>query len=466
MNNLLFYVISSGICLTLFVSVYQIFLRNNHRFNLCRFYLIASILLSFIIPSLSIDLGISPFFNFKTEKVLQVKTESAKQIISQNEIELSEKSDSAWNINPILIIGYTFLLFSLLFLIRFMYRFGYILFIHLSSRRFETDEGINLMFTDKTDNAFSFLGYIFINPLKFTDEEKRLIIDHEREHIRNFHSIDLILIELLIVYQWFNPFAYIARRKLIELHEFIADNGVIKKGADPYSYQNLLLSVVTSSCLPTAGNQLSAFITKKRIAMIGKPMKQTGNWVSFLILIPVAAILIIGKSACTQKNPNDTQSSKTLYDTQSSNITPLSSINEISSVGEKILSERSNFGIKETRLKDFFMSISPNSIQRYSVILKKDIVYCFYYYSTEKDDKLHASIVFNKGEYTDYNNEISFSYSGKIIYKAKKTGAYHLSVGNQTNKTAEALMVLALDESSQGISEVPKMDPTRGKIGE
>jgi len=302
MGNLLFYILSVGVCLSLFVIVFQIFLRNNTRFNLCRFFLIASILLSFLIPSIPIDLGIKSFYT--DNKTANAEVELIDQV--QPQIITAEpvlNTDQSWDIDPVKTISIFLLSISLLLFIRFIVQFGSIILIQSSGNRLEVDGGVNLIFTDKTDNAFSFLGNIFINPLKFNDEEKRLIIDHEREHIRHFHSVDLILIELLIVLQWFNPFAYIARRKLIEIHEFIADNGVIHKGADPYSYQNLLLSVVTSSCLPSVGNQLSAFITKKRIAMIGKPLNQTGQWINFLILIPIAVILIIGISAFSPNDP-------------------------------------------------------------------------------------------------------------------------------------------------------------------
>jgi len=257
--------------------------------------------MSFLLPSIPIDLGISLIHKAEQKtpliEVKPILMSSSPGIITGTPIE----SSSNLNIDYLTVLGITLLSISLLLFIRFIYRFGTIILIQTSGNRLVNEEGFNLIFTDRTDNAFSFLGYIFINPLKFNDEEKRLIIEHEREHIRHFHSIDLILIELLIVMQWFNPFAYIARRKLIEIHEFIADNGVIRNGADPHSYQTLLLSVVTSSCLPTAGNQLSALITKKRIAMIGKPLNQTGRWINFLILVPIAAILIIGISAFTVK---------------------------------------------------------------------------------------------------------------------------------------------------------------------
>lgn len=406
--------------------------------------------MSFLIPLIPIDLGINLIHGVE-QKAISIDDEpitvnSSQEMVTSTPIE----SRPDINIDYLNVLGITFLSISLLLLIRFIYRFGSIIFIQISGNRLENNEGFNLIFTDKTDNAFSFLGYIFINPLKFNDEEKRLIIEHEREHVRHFHSLDLILIELLIILQWFNPFAYVARRKLIEIHEFIADNGVIRKGADPHSYQNLLLSVVTSSCLPTAGNQLSAVITKKRIAMIGKPMNQTGRWINFLILVPTAVILIIGISAFSPKEPIMRIGKKSIEQPYT-----ISNLSELEKRAEKVMNG-SNF------LKDFYYNIPSKetntnlSPEKYnnntSVILKKDCEYNFFYFSGSKDDKLVARIESDKSEVNVTETDFYFSFSGKRSFTPKQTGAYHLSMVNLTSRNAEVLMVMTLKENKENVA--------------
>jgi len=473
-----------------------------------------------------IDLGLKPVIIVKPIEVVQSNFEYIGQSVTTSSIaESPTVRDSAWNIDPIKIIGFTLITISILFFIRFLYRFGSIILIRTSGKRLDTHNGINLILTDRTDNAFSFLGYIFINPLKFNDEEKRLIIDHEREHIRHFHSIDLILIELLIVLQWFNPFAYIARRKLIEIHEFIADNGVIRKGADPYSYQNLLLSVVTSSCLPSAGNQLSAFITKKRIAMIGKPLNQSGKRVNFLVLIPIAVILIIGISAFSPKKPIRLDATKkesipsvqqepltslkepnitnvvaenpiaiekkddsakpeesTIINRKEENLEPLKRIDAKSLINESSITKETRINILPVRqqdikeelikraeaeitdeyLKDFYFNfnlppsgsstnLSPNaSTTRYSVILKKGIIYNLYYFSGSKDDKLRAFIGTGKGN-ESIIEQIDFSYFAKKTIEPKVTAAYHIEVDNLSSKNVVALLYLTSAGERKGL---------------
>jgi len=425
----------------LFVLGYQIFLKNNTRFNLSRFYLIASILLSFLIPSLPVDLGIGSMFTKDVKYVLPTEIKVLEQNITTEVTQTTATSSfNLMDIDFVKIIGIALLSISVLLFIRFIFRFGSIILIQNTGNRLESEDGLNLIFTDKTDNAFSFHKYIFINPLKFTDEEKRLIIEHEREHIRHFHSIDLILIELLIVFQWFNPFAYTTRRKLIEIHEFIADNGVIRNGADPYSYQNLLLSVVTSSCLPTVGNQLSALITKKRIAMIGKPMNQTGRWINFLVIIPIVVLLIVGVSAFTPSKPSEKglETRNTISSVQ----------NDTTSFND--LMSKAKLEVKDTWLKEFKVSLAPDNSQNFNVILKKACIYNFYIISNNNEEKLGFKIYYNKSEkekvvVADNNQKYSM-----ISFNPSKDGSFNLVIYNPSaNRKSNAILVFTLHEMKE-----------------
>jgi hypothetical protein len=147
MSNLLFYSLSTGVCIALFISAYQIFLKNNTRFNLCRFYLITSILLSFLIPLMPIDLGIKPLFQYEHHNVaVEKKIESINPSTTQGLAVGSTNSiEPNRGIDIVTILVITLLSISTLLLIRFMYRFGSIILIQLSGNRLENDEGLNLI---------------------------------------------------------------------------------------------------------------------------------------------------------------------------------------------------------------------------------------------------------------------------------------------------------------------------------
>ncbi|NVO08806.1 MAG: hypothetical protein HXX16_02485 [Bacteroidales bacterium] len=419
MSGLVFYILLTSGCLALFVVAYQFFLKNSTRFNLCRFYLISAILLSFLIPLVPLDLNfVSIKYQKNTHPLVKPITQYAD---SKFIIDEPTENRKTFDVEFIETAGVLLLSVSLILLVRFIYRFSSIVLIRILGNRLENDEGLSLIFTDKTDNAFSFFGNIFINPTKFNDEEKRLIIKHEYEHIRNLHSIDLILIELLIVTQWFNPFVYIARRKLIEIHEFIADNGVIQEGVDPYSYQNLLLSVVTSSCLPNAGNHLSALITKKRIAMIGKPMNQNEKWVNFLILIPIAVILILVISAFVPR-------------------TYLSNQKESASKQELLL-RAEKLGITNT-LTDVFFELKPNEYQEKRVVtLTQGNDYVFSFIPKTEDERLDAYITSIDTEKRQ-GAVLIFNGAMEQLVHVKETSKFSIRVGNRSSKRKVELLVL------------------------
>lgn len=432
MNNLLFYIISTGVCLSLFILTYLLFLKNNTRFNLCRFYLIAAILFSFIIPFITVDVGIR--FNEIKEAIANQPNIAPSQNFEVQELptEPIQIEKSTWNINYNRLVSIVFLSISFLLFVRFIFRFGSIILIQTSGNRHENEDGTNLIFTDRTDNAFSFLRSIFINPLKFTDEEKRLIIEHEREHIRHLHSIDLILIELLIVLQWFNPFAYIARRRLIEIHEFIADNGVIRKGADPYSYQNLLLSVVSSSCLPTVGNQLSALITKKRIAMIGKPLNQTGRWINFLILVPITLTLIIGISAFSPK--------KVLIE------------NEDNTYKKELIARAEKDGVRNA-MQDIYFELNPNESKDQLITeFIKGNDYDLYFFTNNEEDKIHY--VINDPE--TKLNEVTL-YSAKLTIEANQSKRLSLTVTSESKNKIGVLIRICLKGTHNSTTPNPSI---------
>lgn len=116
-------------------------------------------------------------------------------------------------------------------------------------------------------NPFSFFHIIFVNSSLYSDDDLDQIIQHEIAHIRFKHSIDVLIIEALLIMQWFNPFAWVIRRLIKELHEFQADKEVIKKGASVGQYKMLLLCQATGARLLPVNN-FNQSITKKRFKMM------------------------------------------------------------------------------------------------------------------------------------------------------------------------------------------------------
>ena len=132
-----------------------------------------------------------------------------------------------------------------------------------------------------------------------------LIIKHEISHVKNHHSVDIILMEIMIAFQWFNPFIRMIKNELKNNHEFIADSEAIKDEDEKSNYMMLLLQQCTADDFSTIANNFSFLLTKKRISMITKNQKVKGSVIKVLLTLPVFALLILLNTQCDNVKPNE-----------------------------------------------------------------------------------------------------------------------------------------------------------------
>ena len=138
---------------------------------------------------------------------------------------------------------------------------------------------------------YSFFHYIIINAADY-EQLREPILTHEQAHIRMGHSWDLMLLQLVTVLQWFNPFVYLLGRNLKAVHEYEADCAVLNFGIDAKQYQLLLVTKAVGNRLQTIGNNLSHHSLKKRIKMMYQ--KKSNRWMMLkaLFIIPVACFAL------------------------------------------------------------------------------------------------------------------------------------------------------------------------------
>jgi len=428
MDKLILYVLFLTVGISLFTIAYQVFLKSSSNYLLSRLYILSAILFSVLCPLFPIDLGLNEFIASNTIQA-NLQTPGIETSAITTSMIKAESNGFFDSITILQIIKILVLSISLLLFIRLIYRLAYLINLLIIEQRYIDDTGEELFYTKRTDNAFSFFGNIFINPNNFSNEEKRLIIEHEKVHISHYHSIDLIIIELLLVVQWFNPFAYLLRRSLIETHEFIADQGVISKGNDPYSYQNLLLTVISSKNLRFAGNQLSAFITKKRIAMIGKN-KQPENWCRFLIILPILFVIVLVISFTSPERSINRRIDYKQFEQDTAEV-------------EYQLLKRSIKDVQDGILKYFYIDLFPNKTVVNKVVLRSDMVYSLYYYSASKEDELITKVEISNSIGSSCLFEKKISYHHKTSFLPRLTGEYNISIQNLTGKQTNALIVLS-----------------------
>ena len=112
-------------------------------------------------------------------------------------------------------------------------------------------EGYRIVPITEDISPFSFFTLIFINTEKPGKQELRSILLHEWEHVRHLHTLDILLLEVVCIIQWFNPFVWLYKYSLHELHEYEADQAVISQGENRLNYQKLILNqAFCHQCFP------------------------------------------------------------------------------------------------------------------------------------------------------------------------------------------------------------------------
>lgn len=157
---------------------------------------------------------------------------------------------------------------------------------------------------NKSIVPFSILNRVYLNQEIRRDPKIKTILDHEYAHYRFLHYIDLIILEFITIFQWFNPFIWLYIRSLKEIHEYQADAAVLRNGEETGSYQALLVNQLTGTEVFRLTNGFSKSLTKKRMIMMTKMRSKKGAWLKVLLAIPVLAILLIANAANSKTMPD------------------------------------------------------------------------------------------------------------------------------------------------------------------
>src|SRR2546423_708099 len=289
MSFIVQYIIKLSFSLGVVYLFYYFLLRRLTFYNSNRWYLLLYSFSSFLIPFINI----SP--------VLQKNEWEASAIVKYIPAVSSGISNhypGLWNhivyadaqmagrwVIAILAIG------MIVMLMRLMVQFFSYLKVRRSARLL-IGEPIKIFQVDKPIIPFSIGNSIFINQHLHKEEELREIIWHEFIHVKQRHSIDIFLGELLCVLNWFNPFAWLIRKAVRQNHEFIADSKVLESGIDKKQYQCLLLKVIGISQF-SISSQFNFSSLKKRVAMMNKKQSAKAQLLKLLLLLPLLTIILL-----------------------------------------------------------------------------------------------------------------------------------------------------------------------------
>ncbi len=305
MEAIIRYNLISTICLSILYLAYLVFQKKETRLFQLRYFLIFSIILSLIIPlsNYRIDLKSTNYENKVEETHQSQATETALNVDREavNHIDNSLNKKTDWSIVNLLFMAY--FIGVAFFGLRLFVHLTKILYLFWTSNRIRHD---NIVLINKdTSSPFTFFNWIFI-PNNLEKEESKEIITHERIHASQYHSIDLILIELLSAVMWFNPLIWMMKKSVQLVHEYLADEGVLNTGTDKLRYQALLLNQVTEERLICLSSSFNHSLIKKRMIMMTKSKFNHGSKLRILALIPLAAILFLGVACVNGQDRSNT----------------------------------------------------------------------------------------------------------------------------------------------------------------
>ena len=294
MINLVNFIIESGVSLTLLASVYVLFLRKETFFRANRLFLLGSLLFSVLLPLLRLrvltpqpvllsEVTVTPYRNL-LESITVYGHGFTGQI---------EKTVLSAQLLVVIYLAGVGLLLSL-----FIFRMIQIL-LKIRKSKVENKDGFRLVLLEKETTPFSFLNYIFVNRNQMNDAGYNRMMIHELEHVKQGHSFDVIILELLTAFQWFNPFMWLLRRAIRENHEFLADRAVLNTGASRGEYKQLLLNQFIGGQLVIANN-FNYSLIKNRIKMMSK-INSPKIALTKTIIGVLAAVALIIAFACEQK---------------------------------------------------------------------------------------------------------------------------------------------------------------------
>jgi len=294
---MILFLFESAIGLILLYSFYFFFLRNGSDFRLQRVYLILSGVISIIIPLLNIQL---PSDAIPLSEQFLLFQEEYIDFTGQINGGLYQQHASLHLTGVVLTIYLTGVFFFLIRLIYFLYK----PFKIIRQYGLEKKGKVNFIFSDNIHSPFSIFNFIFLNrsqaSKRFLDE----VIAHKEVHVAQKHTLDLFFIELLVIFQWFNPIVFLIRKSIQEVHEFLADDGVLKRGFDPESYIRVILQQVSRKPKLGLVSQFNS-LTKKRIVMITKNNVKKKFKLRYLLIMPLISLLFLAFSTDQQLNSVD-----------------------------------------------------------------------------------------------------------------------------------------------------------------
>ncbi len=263
MNAYINYLIEANLGLALLLLAYVILLRKETDFNTKRLFMLIGILASLLFPFLH-------FQNGNTPSIPSISTIASATWLPEVLItgEQTEQSSYSFTIKDVwTFIQWTYVVILLIFLVRFLIQLISLSLTIAKSKGYQWN-GFQIVESNENQTTFSFFNFIFIGKAQsLSADDKNKIVQHEVVHAKQLHSIDIVLLNVLGIFFWFNPLIKSYKKIFVQLHEFEADARAVEN-TEVNEYCNLLAKVALQSADYQLANHFNQSLTLKRIEMM------------------------------------------------------------------------------------------------------------------------------------------------------------------------------------------------------
>ncbi len=282
----------------MFYLAYFILLRKETFFNSNRWFLLAGLITSVALPLVVFT------------KIVWV--DSSQTNIDWSKIPVTTSVENeAFEINWYLVFAIVYSIGILVFLIKFAFDF-YSLSKVLKGKTIQQQADFKFIDVKENVSPFSYFNYIVFNSSLYSDMELENILEHEKVHSAQNHTIDVLISRLFCVIFWYNPFVWLYKKAIVQNLEFIADSEATKNISDKKAYQFTLLKITTHENCVAITNHFYQSLIKKRIVMLNKNQSNKRNSWKYVAVLPLLVAFVFFLQVKVVAQEKKTQEQKTI----------------------------------------------------------------------------------------------------------------------------------------------------------
>ena len=288
METFYMYVLQVNVGLLVFYLLYRGLLARDTFLGMRRLYWWAAWVLAFLYPL--VELGVWG----RTETPLQVVMADYAEVMTVVVSAVAPEEAATWSWQDGVALLWAAGASALL--LRMLVQLAVVCRLAGRGRKVEW-HGVRVLAVEGDNVPFSFFRWIFVQPGNHSEGELEEILAHEQAHVRQWHSLDVVVSELLCCLFWFNPAVWLAKRCVRQNLEFLADRAVVHSGFDRKNYQYHLLRLSYGVNIGQIVNNFNVSPLKKRIMMMNKKKSRHAGALKYALLLPVAGLLVLSANA-------------------------------------------------------------------------------------------------------------------------------------------------------------------------